>query len=265
MPIIVNEIDVSSDANQPSGSSAAQPGAPSSNALPARSGSRQGVALEAQAHLYGVYPALVVGIVDPHAQGCVEISLPWALDAGGSSYRAWARLATLAAGDQRGSWFIPEVGDEVLVVFEAGDPGKPYVIGCLWNGKDSPPASMDGAGQNQIKVLRTRSGLQITLDDSPGSGCLELTTPGGQTVSLQDSSDRIVISAGSSKIIVKDSQIEIESSGKLVIAASTTEINTGLLTVNTGMAKFSGVVQTETLIANSVISASYTPGAGNIW
>ena len=265
MPVIVNEIDASPDANQPSGAIAAPPGAHFSGALPTWSRSSQGTAPEAPNRLYGVYPALVVGIVDPHNQGSVEVSLPWALDAGGSSYRAWARLATLAAGDQRGSWFIPEVGDEVLVVFEAGDPGKSYVIGCLWNGKDSPPASMDAAGQNQIKVLRTRSGLQITLDDSPGSECLELTTPGGQTVSLQDSSDRIVISAGSSKIIVKDSQVEIESSGKLVIAASTTEINTAMLTVNTGMAKFKGVVQTDTLIANSVISASYTPGAGNIW
>jgi uncharacterized protein involved in type VI secretion and phage assembly len=193
------------------------------------------------------------------------VSLPWALDAGGSPYRAWARLATLSAGDQRGSWFIPEVGDEVLVIFEAGDPGRPYVIGSLWNGKDSPPASMDAAGQNPIKVLRTRSGLQITLDDTPGSERLELTTPGGQAVSLQDSSGKIVISTGGSKIIVKDSQVEIESSGKLVIAASITEINTGMLSVNTGMAKFSGVVQTDTLIANSVVSASYTPGAGNIW
>ncbi len=80
MPVIVNEIDISPDPNQPSGSSAAQPGAPSSNALPARSGSRQGAALDAQAHLYGVYPALVVGIVDPSNQGRVQVSLPWALD-----------------------------------------------------------------------------------------------------------------------------------------------------------------------------------------
>jgi plastocyanin domain-containing protein len=139
------------------------------------------------------------------------------------------------------------------------------VIGSLWNGKDSPPASMDAAGQNPIKVLRTRSGLQITLDDTPGSERLELNTPGGQAVSLQDSSGKIVISTGASKIIIADNQIEIESSGKLVIAAPLTEINTGMLSVNTGMAKFSGVVQTDTLIANSVVSASYTPGAGNIW
>jgi hypothetical protein len=72
-------------------------------------------------------------------------------------------------------------------------------------------------------------------------------------------------SAGSSKIIVKDNRIEIETQGKLVIDASLAELNTGMLTVNTGMAKFSGVVQTDTLIANAVVSASYTPGAGNIW
>jgi len=97
---------------------------------------------------YGVYPALVSDITDPDGQGRVKVTLPWSPDTGGGRYEAWARVATLMGGPNRGSWFIPDVHDEVLIVFEGGDPRRPYVIGGLWNGRDSPPESMDGAGKN---------------------------------------------------------------------------------------------------------------------
>ena len=93
---------------------------------------------------YGVYTALVTDIVDPDGQGRVRVKLPWSPDSEGSAYEAWARLATMMAGNDRGSWFIPDVEDEVLVAFEAGDPRRPYVVGALWNGQDAPPESMDG-------------------------------------------------------------------------------------------------------------------------
>ena len=101
---------------------------------------------------YGVYPALVSDLKDPDGQGRVLVTLPWSPDMGNSRYEAWARLATLMAGNNRGSWFIPDVNDEVLIVFEGGDPRRPYVIGGLWNGSDKPPESMDGAGNNNLKV-----------------------------------------------------------------------------------------------------------------
>ena len=91
-------------------------------------------------HWYGVYPALVVDIADPDGQGRVKVTLPWSPDAGGSRYEAWARLATLMAGNNRGSWFIPDVDDEVLVAFEGGDPRRPYVVGGLWNGRTGRPS-----------------------------------------------------------------------------------------------------------------------------
>jgi len=59
--------------------------------------------------------------------------------------------------------------------------------------------------------------------------------------------------------------ITVTSSAKVTVQCSTAEISAGMLTVNAGMSKFSGVVQSDTVITNSVISASYTPGAGNIW
>ena len=69
---------------------------------------------------YGAFPALVTDIKDPDGQGRVKVSLPWSADTAGASYENWARLATFMAGKNRGSWFIPDVSDEVLVVFENG-------------------------------------------------------------------------------------------------------------------------------------------------
>ena len=100
-------------------------------------------------HWYGVFPAIVKDITDPDGQGRVKIALPWSPDTAGGSYEVWARLATFMAGNNRGSWFIPDVDDEVLVAFEGGDARRPYVIGSLWNGRDTPPESMDGAGNNK--------------------------------------------------------------------------------------------------------------------
>ena len=109
-----------------------------------------GIGAQAQERkrLYGVYPAVVQSITDPDQQGRVRVRLPWSPDGNGAGYEAWARLATLMAGANRGTWYIPDVGDEVLVACEGGDPRRLYVIGALWNGQDAPPEQMDSAGSN---------------------------------------------------------------------------------------------------------------------
>jgi uncharacterized protein involved in type VI secretion and phage assembly len=215
---------------------------------------------------YSVYPALVIDIKDPDGQGRVKITLPWSPDTGSARYEAWARLATFMGGNNRGSWFIPDVNDEVLVVFEGGDPRRPYVIGGLWNGKDAPPQSMDSAGNNDLKVLRSRNGVKITLDDSDGQETMILETPGGQKVTLKDGPGSVeVVDSNGNSIKMQASGITVNATAKVTITASTVEVSASMVTVNAGMSKFSGVVQADTVITNSVVSASYTPGAGNIW
>lgn len=217
-------------------------------------------------HFYGVYTALVTDIVDPDGQGRVRVRLPWSPDSGDSAYEAWARLATLMAGNNRGSWFVPDVNDEVLVAFEAGDPRRPYVVGALWNGQDAPPETMDGAGNNYAKTLRTRNGVQITLDDTNGQESLKLETPGGQTVTLKDGPGAIeIVDSNGNSVKLETSGITINTSGNATIQASMVTVSAGMVSVDAGMSRFSGVVQADTVISNSVISASYTPGAGNIW
>ncbi len=215
---------------------------------------------------YGVLPALVVDIKDPDTQGRVKVTLPWSVDAKGERYEAWARLATMLGGNNRGSWFIPDVDDEVLVAFEHGDPRRPYVLGGLWNGQDSAPESMDGAGNNYKKVLRSRNGVKITLDDQDGQEQLILETPGGQKFTLKDGPGSVeVADSNGNSIKMESSGITINASAKVTVNASQLAISAGMVTVDAGMSKFSGVVQADTVISNSVVSASYTPGAGNIW
>lgn len=215
--------------------------------------------------LWGVYTALVTDIKDPDGQGRVRIKFPWAADPDGG-YELWARLATPLAGNKRGVWFIPDPKDEVLVAFEGGDPRQPRVIGSLWNGRDAPPEQMDKNGKNYKKTLRSRNGVKITLDDTDGQEKLTLETPGGQRLTLQDGPGAIEIKdSNGNSIKLQASGVTLKTAGKLTIQAGTMEITAGMMTVNAGMSKFSGVVKSDTNLTNSTISASYTPGAGNIW
>jgi uncharacterized protein involved in type VI secretion and phage assembly len=219
----------------------------------------------ASARWFGVYPALVTDIVDPDGQGRVKVSLPWSPDDGGG-YEAWARLATLMAGANRGTWFVPDVSDEVLVGFEGGDPRRPYVLGGLWNGSDSPPETMDGAGRNDKKVVCSRKAVKVTLDDTDGQEQLVLETPGGQKVTLKDGPGSLTLEdSNGNSIKLEPSGVTVTAAAKVTVNAATAEISAATLTVNAGMSKFSGVIQAPTVIATSVVSSSYTPGAGNIW
>ena len=71
---------------------------------------------------------------DPAGLGRVRVKYP-AL--GDDTEGWWARIAAIAAGDERGVLMMPQPGDEVLVGFEHGDPRRPYVLGVVWNAKDA--------------------------------------------------------------------------------------------------------------------------------
>lgn len=215
---------------------------------------------------YGVYPAVVSDLADPDDQGRVKVKLPWSLDPSGAAYEAWARLATMMAGNDRGSWFVPDVDDEVLVSFGGGDPSQPFVVGALWNGKDAPPQAMDSAGNNDKKVLKSRNGVKVTLDDTDGAEAFVVETPGGQRITLQDGPGSVTVEdANGNSIKLETSGITIQASAKVTVQAAQVAVSAALVQVDAGMSKFSGVVKCDTLITNAVVSTSYTPGAGNVW
>jgi uncharacterized protein involved in type VI secretion and phage assembly len=215
--------------------------------------------------LYGAYPAQVIDIKDPDGQGRVKVKLPWSPDSGDGSYQVWARLALLMAGNNRGTWFIPDPNDEVVVIFEGGDPRRPYVVGVLWNGQDAPPEAMDRNGNNFKKTIRSRNGVKITIDDTDGNESITLETPGGQTVTLGDSPGSIELKDSNGNDIKLDpSGITLTTTGTLTIEAGDVEMTAPSVNVTTPLAVFSGVHQAETVIASSVMGTSYLPGVGNL-
>jgi uncharacterized protein involved in type VI secretion and phage assembly len=215
---------------------------------------------------YGVYPAVVSDNNDPEGIGRVKVTLPWAPDTAGDKYDAWARIATLMAGDNRGSWFIPDTGDEVLVAFEGGDPRRPYVMGALWNGQDKPPESMDGGGKNFKKVIRSRNGVKITLDDKDGQEQFIAETPGGQKLVLKDGPGAIELSdSNGNSLKMEASGITLTTSASLTINASTVTVNASSTTVSGPTTLSATLTVGASITTPSITSASYTPGAGNIW
>jgi uncharacterized protein involved in type VI secretion and phage assembly len=214
--------------------------------------------------MFGVNSAIVTDVDDPQGIGRVRVRLPWLTDSEGEVYEAWARLATLMAGPNRGTWFVPDPGDEVLVAFEHGQSHLPYVVGMLWNGVDAPPESM--VSENPIRSITSRSGIKITFNDTQGGVELVLETPGGQRIVSSDMPPKIEISDSSgNQIRMESSGITINTPARFALSASLIELSAGVVKVDAGMNKFSGIVQSDTNITNCTISASYTPGAGSIW
>jgi uncharacterized protein involved in type VI secretion and phage assembly len=215
------------------------------------------------ATLQGVYSAAVLDNRDPDGLARVLVRVS-GLDDTSAVRGVWARVATMMAGQNRGTWFIPEVGDEVLVAFERGDQRSPYVIGALWNAKARPPASSGDAAST--KIIKSRGGVTFRIRDDQTSS-LVIETASGQRITLQDGPGSVrVEDEGGNSVTLAASGVTINASAKVTVAAgATVEINASAITVNAGTSQFSGVVQCDTLISNSVISASYSPGAGNIW
>ena len=212
----------------------------------------------------GISSAVVIDNIDPDKIGRVKVRFPQANGLGLSGYETWARISTLMAGKNRGTWFIPDVNDEVLVAFAGGAADQFYVIGALWSGTSLPPATMDS--NNTKKLLRSRNGVQIILNDQSGQESLTVETPGGQKVTLKDGPGSLEITdSNGNSVTFQASGILVTSSGKVTINANVVEVSSGMVTVNAGMSKFSGVVECDTLISNNVVSANYTPGAGNVF
>src|ERR1051326_5771911 len=111
----------------------------------------------------GVTVGVVTDVDDDEHLARVRVRLPYI---GGEARTGWARLATAWAGPNRGTYFVPEVDDEVLVAFQHGDLRFPYVIGCLWSQQAPPPLPDPAAHQ---RVLRSRSGHQVLFDDTDGA------------------------------------------------------------------------------------------------
>lgn len=168
----------------------------------------------------GVAIGIVTNNQDPDGMGRIKVHFPWLSDENESF---WARISTLMAGNDRGSFFIPEVDDEVLVAFGYGDINEPYIIGSLWNGVDLPPED-NADGKNNIRKIKSRSGHEIIFndDDEQQQEKLVIHTKAGHKIVLDDSS-------GSEKIVIMDKTesnfIEIDSNQNSMKIESSMKMN----------------------------------------
>jgi uncharacterized protein involved in type VI secretion and phage assembly len=174
--------------------------------------------------MFGVAVALVTNNQDPDGLGRVKLRFPWLSDEDESN---WARVATPMAGKDRGVFFLPEVDDEVLVAFEHGDVRFPYVVGALWNGKDAPPATNDD-GKNNVRLIKSRSGHVIRLNDEEGKETVEIVDKSEKNSIIVDTakntititSDKdITLKAANGTITLDAQKIAVKSSAEAKVEA----------------------------------------------
>jgi phage protein D/phage baseplate assembly protein gpV len=169
----------------------------------------------------------VIGLVldneDPDGLGRVRIKLP-GLSEDESGY--WARVAAPMAGGGRGTFFLPEKNDEVLVAFEQGDITRPYILGALWNTEDKPPET-----NPDVRLIKSRRGHSVRFDDTDGAEKIEIIDKSGEnsltldtkgsTISIKSSQD-VVIEAPRGKISLHAKNVEVKSTADTNVEAQTT-------------------------------------------
>lgn len=179
-------------------------------------------------HASPVQASVVVGVVtnnqDDEGLGRVKVRFPWLSDEDESH---WARVATPMAGNERGMYFLPEVDDEVLVCFEHGDLRFPVILGSLWNGKDVAPANNED-GNNNIRLIRSRSGHVIRLNDEDGAETIEIVDKSeANSIVIDTASNTITITADADVVVtapqgtvkIETDTLEVKSSADVKIEA----------------------------------------------
>lgn len=125
---------------------------------------------------------VVTAIVTQVRPGEVKLKFPWLHEREDEEKESnWARIATAMAGNDRGTFLMPEKDDEVLVAFEKGSFQHPYVIGFPWNGQDKPPET-----DTQKRTIKTKSGHVVTFNDNTGSEGITIESQGGQKIEIKD-------------------------------------------------------------------------------
>jgi len=176
--------------------------------------------------MIGIVVGLVTNNKDHENLGRVRVKFPWFSEDDESE---WARIATLMAGKDRGSLFVPEVDDEVVVAFEHGDLRRPYVIGALWNGVDTPPKELVNDGKNNLRLIKSRSGHLIKLDDTEGGEKIQVIDKTGKYSIVIDAKENTITITSDKDIVLKASAGKISLQGKNIELKSTsdTKIETG--------------------------------------
>ena len=165
---------------------------------------------------YGVVEAIVAKVTDDPEHEC-RVTLRFPFFDGATAESDWCRVVQPYAGNGYGAVFVPEEGDEVLVAFVHGDMRFPIVLGGLYNGVDKPPTDRT-ASQDQ-KLIRTKHGHQVLLDDSQGNEAIRITTAGGHELILDDAGSSVAVTGNGVKITLEDSGTVTVQGTKVIVEA----------------------------------------------
>ncbi|MEO6834258.1 MAG: type VI secretion system tip protein VgrG [Chitinophagaceae bacterium] len=241
--------------------------------------------------IQGLHIGVVTDLEDPDSQNRIKVRVP---TISATEEGIWSRVSTLDAGNNRGTFILPEIDDEVIVGFINNDPRHAVILGMM--NSAHYPAPLTASNDNNEKGYVSRSEMKMIFNDDKKT--IQIETPAGNKILLTEEDTAIKLedqngntftmdsdgfkiesqkdikvsamgnydlsdSAGNS-IKMEASGITIQAAAKLTLGGAQIEINGAQLSVGAAMAQFSGVIQTPTIIATSVIGTSYTPGAGNI-
>ena len=204
----------------------------------------------------GLLPAiqgLQIGVVtaihdDPDGEDRIQIKLP-IIDP--ESDGIWARITSFDAGENRGLFFRPEVGDEVVVGFLNDDPRDPIVIGSLFS--SARPAPETAAEENDVKGFFTRGEMKLLFDD--GVNSITMETPNGNKLVISEEDGGITLEdENSNKIIMNSDGIVIESSKDLSLKASGDISLEGVNIENAAQSQFKAEGQSGLEISSSAVA-----------
>lgn len=232
--------------------------------------------------IQGVVPAVVTELDDPKQIGRIKVQFDW-LDDAPETY--WARIAAPMAGNGRGAFFMPEIGDEVLLAFDHGSTDFPYVVGFVWSGVDKPPEDAN----HSKRCIRTVLGHELLFDDDSSSSSITLTTQNGYQIKLDDAGNKITLTTPDSVSVELDAatgggpsismslptgnSVSLDSTG-LTVTAAVGQVTVNALSVNVtaptvsidaALTQINGVLNVNgAVLATSVTAAVYTPSVGDL-
>jgi uncharacterized protein involved in type VI secretion and phage assembly len=181
----------------------------------------------------------VTNVNDPDGLARVKVKFPSLPQDNGADVESdWARIATLAASDQRGALMLPQIDDEVLVGFENGDPRRPFVLGALFNGRDKPNEELLQGKDGSFAVVSNKKAFMHSKEDmtfkSDKAMVIEVTND--QTTKVQGKVEQNVsqgaklkagttyeVEAGSS-MTLKGVSLTVEASASLTLKGATVDV-----------------------------------------
>src|SRR5689334_1209548 len=145
----------------------------------------------------------------------VKVKFPWMND---QETTFWARIAVPMAGAERGTYVLPEIDDQLLVVFEHGDINRPIVIGALWS-KKQEPVEVNQSAKNNTKLIKSKCGHRIIFDDKQGAEKIVIVDKTKKNKIVIDAVNKIVK-------IESDGDIEVKAKANLIMHSNALKVGT---------------------------------------